>query len=52
MVEECCNPVLIGDCVDNTFFEHRSLHKYTKWSGGKEHDNSGAGEERYAELCA
>ena len=50
MAEEWWSPVLKGDCVGNTYFKHRNLYKYTRvaraiWSGGKEHDRSGAGEE-------
>ena len=25
-----------GDCVHNTFFKHRSLHKYTRVAKGKD----------------
>ena len=48
MVEFCAER---GLCVDNTYFKHSSLHKYTRggnrsrWSGSKERDRSGAGEE-------
>ena len=45
--------MLKADCVGNTHFEHRSLHKYTRVNrGGKEHDRSSAGKEGYAVLCA
>ena len=39
-----------GLCVGNTYFKHRSLHKYTRGArrnGGKEHDRSSAGEVGY-----
>ena len=44
--------------MSNTYFEHRSLHKYIRvgrgqyGEGGKEHDKSGAGEEGFPALCA
>ena len=47
-----------GLCVCNTYFKHRSLHKYTRlgkgssWNRGKQHGRSGTGEEGYAALCA
>ena len=40
-----------GICVGNTYFKHRSLHKYIKMARGrdgveiKEHDRSSPGEE-------
>ena len=40
--------------MGNTYFKHRGLHKYTRgsrWSGAKEHDRFGAGEEGYAAVC-
>ena len=43
-----------GLCVGNIYFEHKNLHKGGKgprWSGGKEHERSSAGEERYAAFC-
>ena len=33
--------------MGNTYFEHKSLHKYTGVIRGQEHDRSGAGEEGY-----
>ena len=42
----------------NKYFEHKSLHRQTGvtrgqgQSGGKEHDRSGVGRERYATLLA
>ena len=28
--------MLKGDCVDNKYFEHRNLHKYTRVARGKD----------------
>ena len=47
----------MGLCVDNTYFKHRSVHKYTRVAKGRDsvetkHDRPGAGEERYAVICA
>ena len=36
MVEEWWSSVLNGDCVGNTYFEHRSLHKYARVARGQE----------------
>ena len=44
--------MLKGGCVWVTYFEHMSLHKYTRVARGKEYDRSGAGEEGYAVFCA
>ena len=52
VVEFCAEREL---CVSNTYFEHKSLHKYTKrprWSVGKDHDRPGACEEGYSAFCA
>ena len=43
--------MLKGSCVGNTYFEHKS-GEGLRWSGCKEHDRSGAGEEGYAPFCA
>ena len=49
-----------GLCVGKTYFEHKSLHKYTRVARcqdgvelkTKEHGRSGAGKEGYDALCA
>ena len=54
VVDFCAERVL---CVGNTYFKHKSLHKYTRVAKGQdiaevnEHDKSSGGEEGYAELC-
>ena len=47
----------VGQCVGNTYFQHRSIHTYTRVARGRdgvdtEHDRSSAGEEGYAAICA
>ena len=57
-VEVWRSSVLKWDCVGNTYFKLRSLHKYTRLARVqdrvevKEHDRSGAGEEGYAVIYA
>ena len=36
MVEEWWSSMLKGDCVGNTYFEHRSFHKYTRMAKGQD----------------
>ena len=58
MVEEWWKFVLKRELYEsNMYFEHMSLHKYTRVARNhdrvaKEHNRSGAGEEGFAALCA
>ena len=55
MVEEWWSSLQKQGCVWVTHFKHRSLPKYARgarWSRGREHDRSSAGEEGYAAICA
>ena len=36
MEEEWWSPVLKGDCVSNTYFEHKSFHKYARVGRGQD----------------
>ena len=58
MAEEWRSSVLKGGCVWVTHTLNTRIcistqgWKGSRWSGGKEHDRPGAGEEGYAVFCA